>query len=296
MKIEFPDLKGRESSTLYIIGNGFDLFHGLESKYEDFYFWLNANNHKEFSRNIQKVFPKLDTNPNFLWSNFEDAMAEYDLNKLYEVFYVEPENHIWAPEEWKKTADKINSICKDLRPLMKEWAAEIPTNEATPKLSLSKESWYLTFNYTMLLEDVYDIPKDHICHIHGCAKTDDTILVGHDRQVSVEHIYSDGIEDEYSKREIAKVMNGFVKKKDKMIASNQVFFDSIKKVSHVVVLGHSLSGIDLLYFFRVLNIIQPNSNWHFSKHQGCDENNIDVFVRHDSDNQKRIANHWIFNF
>ena len=59
MRIEFPDLKNQEKRTLYIIGNGFDLFHGIDSKYEDFYYWLNSNRHKDFVRDFQNIFGSL---------------------------------------------------------------------------------------------------------------------------------------------------------------------------------------------------------------------------------------------
>ena len=284
---------------LYIIGNGFDLFHGIDSKYEDFYYWLNSNRHKDFVRDFQNIFPKLNTNPDFLWSNFEEAMGDYDLDELYKKYYVEPKDeldHIWAPDEWKKTAERINSTCKHLRPLMKEWAKQIKLEGALPELELSKDSWYLTFNYTTVLEDVYNIPSNHICHIHGYVNSNGDIIVGHDKNVYVDNIYADNFEDEQSKREIAKVMNEFVKHKDKQVEYNNIFFESIKNISHVVVFGHSLSKIDLLYFFRVLDHIQPKSNWHFSKHYSNEKNQLDVLLNYEKENNNRIANYWIFNF
>ena len=299
MRIEFPDLKNQEKRTLYIIGNGFDLFHGIDSKYEDFYYWLNSNRHKDFVRDFQNIFPKLNTNPDFLWSNFEEAMGDYDLDELYQKYYVEPKDeldHIWAPDEWKKTSERINSTCKHLRPLMKEWAKHIKIEDALPELELSKESWYLTFNYTTVLEDVYNIPSNHICHIHGHVNSNEDIIVGHDKNVYVDNIYADNFEDEQSKREIAKVMNEFVKHKDKQVKNNNLFFESIKDISHVVVLGHSLSKIDLLYFFRVLDHIQPKSNWHISKHYSNEENQLDILLNYEKENNNRIANYWIFNF
>lgn len=299
MRIEFPDLKNQEEITLYIIGNGFDLFHGIDSKYEDFYYWLNVNKQKDFARDFQNIFPKLNTNQDFLWSNFEEAMGDYDLNELYKKFYVEPKDeldHIWAPNEWKKTAERINIICKHLRPLMKKWAKKINIENVKPELELSKDSWYLSFNYTTVLEDIYHIPSNHICHIHGCVNNNEDIIVGHERDVYIDNIHSNNFEEEHSKREIAKVMNGFVKHMDKQIERNDSFFKLLKDVSHVVVLGHSLSKIDLIYFFRVLDQIQPRSNWHFSKHYGNEEKQLDVLLNHEKENKDRITNYWIFNF
>ena len=42
----FSDLKGFEKEILYIIGNGFDLYHGIPTSYKDFYCWLNCHGRK----------------------------------------------------------------------------------------------------------------------------------------------------------------------------------------------------------------------------------------------------------
>lgn len=296
MRIEFPDLKNQEKNTLYIIGNGFDLFHGIESKYEDFYYWLNTNRYKDFANDLLRVFPNLNCSPNYLWSKLEDAMGEYDLDQLYKDFYVPTGNRFWNPEGWKATAIQIGLICIKLPGLLKEWAKQIDISHTVQELGISKDSWYLTFNYTKLLEDTYTIPSSHICHIHGCATDNEDVIVGHNIKEIVDHIYANNDEEEFSKREIAKVMNRFVKNIDDRIGDNHIFFDSLKQVSHVVVLGHSLSHIDLPYFYRVLNRIQHESNWHFAKHIGGNEIQINKFLEQVNKQKTIIRNKWIFNF
>lgn len=36
----FPELDAELSSNLYIVGNGFDIMHGLPTRYADFREWL----------------------------------------------------------------------------------------------------------------------------------------------------------------------------------------------------------------------------------------------------------------
>ena len=45
--LEYTASLGRKLMTLYILGNGFDLAHGLPTKYWDFRMYLNAV-HPEF--------------------------------------------------------------------------------------------------------------------------------------------------------------------------------------------------------------------------------------------------------
>lgn len=39
----FPDYEIKEEERLYVIGNGFDVHHGIDSKYVDFKKWLMRN-------------------------------------------------------------------------------------------------------------------------------------------------------------------------------------------------------------------------------------------------------------
>lgn len=64
------------NKTLYIIGNGFDLFHGVKSLYRDFRIFLDQNN-QQVLLSIEKYFQKDE-----LWSNFEAALANLDTEKL----------------------------------------------------------------------------------------------------------------------------------------------------------------------------------------------------------------------
>ena len=56
-------------SILYIIGNGFDLYHGLPTSYKDFY---------EFGKDLLdeiEEFYKLDISSATPWSDFEKAFV-----------------------------------------------------------------------------------------------------------------------------------------------------------------------------------------------------------------------------
>ncbi len=59
---------GDKRRTLYILGNGFDFAHGLDTKYWDFRTFL-AENHPEFLLEFEKLYniwPLDDTEP---WYN-----------------------------------------------------------------------------------------------------------------------------------------------------------------------------------------------------------------------------------
>ena len=68
-------------SILYIIGNGFDLYHGLPTSYKDFY---------EFGKDLLdeiEEFYKLDISSAIPWSDFENALGEFDWKLFRDAQY-----------------------------------------------------------------------------------------------------------------------------------------------------------------------------------------------------------------
>ena len=77
------DIIGHETKTLYVIGNGFDLFHGIPSSYSHFYHWLKAKGKNEFISKMESFFPSIINGELLLWKDFESALGIYDRNKIF---------------------------------------------------------------------------------------------------------------------------------------------------------------------------------------------------------------------
>src|ERR1035438_7114923 len=67
------------NTTLYIIGNGFDLHHGIRSKYVDFAEFLKSKDPGLF-RLVEKYFAVDDE----FWGAFEARLADLDNGALIE--------------------------------------------------------------------------------------------------------------------------------------------------------------------------------------------------------------------
>lgn len=297
MRIEFSDLKDEEERTLFIIGNGFDLYHGIKSKYKHFCCWLNLNGHEDFVNNIELLFPQLDIKQTSLWSNFEEALHDYDLKSMYKALHVENKDY-WDPDNWKKTATRLEMVLGQMRPLMREWAKYININNIKADLELNKNSLYLTFNYTRTLEEAYQIPPERICHIHGTI--DNEVIAGHVRWQKPDDYYAQTDEEEIVCREFLKVLNKLNKETEKQIKRNKDFFDLLTNVTRVVVLGHSMGSIDWAYFREVLDRVEQDCHWHFGKHNKDDDLMIQKFIKatqeSSSMNKIQTSNCWIFNY
>lgn len=283
MQIGFPDLKDEEKRTLFIIGNGFDLYHGAKSKYRHFYSWLNLNDHEDFVDEMDWFFPNLNSYPSRdLWSNFEIVLNNYSANNLYQQLREQP-NNPWDKEQLHKSLAELKHIVCNMRPLMKEWAQHININNLPKKLQLSKESRYLTFNYTKILEDVYDIPQDKICHIHGSIDSDE-VLVGHGLTKAPEYCNNaKTAEEEFVCGKIAEIMQQLYKQINSHIKETP-FFNSLQDITNVIIIGHSMSSIDMPYFCGICDKINSDSHWYFSSYGYSDnaEMKIQALLNHTS--------------
>ena len=75
-------------NVLYIIGNGFDLHHGVMSSYGAFESWLKGQN-KRLYRKLNDVC-RVD----YLWRDFERALADVDRNYFLTL------GDMWLPDGW----------------------------------------------------------------------------------------------------------------------------------------------------------------------------------------------------
>ena len=57
------------NKILYIVGNGFDIHHGVKSRYSDFKDYVQANG-SDLYDTLEKYF-----NTDELWSDFEETLA-----------------------------------------------------------------------------------------------------------------------------------------------------------------------------------------------------------------------------
>lgn len=261
--------------TLYIIGNGFDRKHGLPTSYFDFSRYC-AEQHKELYEQINHCLVDLNDN----WSNFENALGR---QKIYELIKSIKSN-IKCNRDYP-----IGIDYSELDYAFRSWIVEINNfivyqnilKEIPSVLSFSEHDFYLSFNYTLTLETLYQIPNHKILHIHGYEKVCDfeskdekpfsKLIYGHDR-------HKNDLESEYSledclKHELIDAIMGFRKDyQDKKLNS---WIAEIPEIERIVVLGHSMDTVDNIYF-NILSTKYANANWEVGFHDI--ENEITDFV------------------
>ena len=165
----------------WIIGNGFDLNHGLETRYSDF---------KQYLLEYDSTFIDVLESGSIFWSSFEESLAYLDFDDLltpyrddYEIYDsvgVSSHNMI-------ETLSSVREVLSRLNNNLFDWINTISYDEVNRKEDfvrvLSNNSYFLNFNYTTTLERVYDITPDRICHIHGSVLDDMLLVMGHNQEL-----------------------------------------------------------------------------------------------------------------
>ena len=149
--------------TTYILGNGFDIAHDLDTSFESFRDYL-----AEKQSHLLYLF-----DGDYYWSDFEKNMCAVDY-----------ENYRTIHGMFNGIPRFVNSlfddICEELFPFLNK-------NDFTRKKAFrfGKDDIFLNFNYTPTLFGTYDISMNNVYHIHGSIMkkmfdSKSRLILGHD--------------------------------------------------------------------------------------------------------------------
>jgi hypothetical protein len=297
--------------TLCIIGNGFDLYHWNgktpNTSYEYFRLFLQ-NNKPEIYDLFAKFFP-LDGN----WSNFEIALSEIDMEHFSEfvmeeiVNYLDDSNpHRSGEASWE--AEKyVELLTKEMSEALHTFihgkayklsGIQYPKNLNGIQIQLPKNALYLSFNYTNTLERYYGIPESRICYLHGKSGRDEELIIGHgvdpeelgisenssampdNLSTEQQESWSDQMNDQYSfsaelaKEEVNQYWRGSFKDTESIIKEHTPFFEACEGVERIIIMGHSMSEVDIPYFEEIKQRVSDNAFWEVSFYDGDEQTRL----------------------
>lgn len=267
---------------LFIIGNGFDLFHGIPSSYCDFEEYLqDRHDTGDFLEKIERFIESSN-----LWSDFERALGELDDESVRD--YCSDQLVDYGSDKWRDSCNhdyqfEIESVldfATSIPDFLNTWISELDTNidRKLSKKILTKEDLYITFNYTDTLENVYNIPDNNINHIHGQANTySGSLIVGHGNTAALntKSIYDE--DDDFRLLEGDELISGYwkatFKNVHKIIKKNSDLWSKLSNITEIYVLGHSLSEVDMPYFEHIQKLIgSKKCHWFVSYYEPYEEN------------------------
>ena len=275
--------------TLYIIGNGFDLMHGVKSSYRAFRDFLGKNSDLRFKL-------ELYLKPDDIWADFEDALGHINMDMMANPdvvgdmldvtgFFEEDSGEAEYYMALEMAAEPMRSITEDLEKRFRTWIKklEIGTNDR-PLKTLFHDDKVLCFNYTEFVESLYGVSESKVCYIHGCRRKKkgyqkEKLILGHRPGASEEeYALIRGLKRKKSYRShvidvaqegVVRILSEYdealTKDSQSIISEHSMFFKSLADVTNVVVIGHSISPVDWDYFLEVAKHT-PAAHWYFGCH------------------------------
>lgn len=271
---------------LYVIGNGFDIFTGLKTRYADFRWWLE-NNYPFIYENMQVAY---DMEGEW-WTDFEVQLGKLDI-KAYVRKFTPPEKSmeeiLEEIEKRKAFADKYNlspnfshdtPCARRLRGLLdvlqycfEKWVESCQKMIVAPRrVNIEKEdSFFINFNYTDVLQWLYKIPEEQIWHIHGRASKHERLIFGHNNPLVRDFLGDEG----QTQFELWR----YHKNPYEHIAKNEALPDILKDVECVHIYGLSFSPVDENYIDWIYRNTPKKAQWEVSWYSESDKERIDKFI------------------
>lgn len=301
---------------LYVIGNGFDRAHGLKTSYWDFRTYLNTYA-EEFLTEFEKLYGFYQMNFDHVPSNKHRLVKKQREEELYSLLWQSFEKSIGNPveEEIQTTCDSavdamsdiefggigdtLNAYFEDqfrfileLQDYLLRWTKQIRLNKATvmrKTLFNNTDDLFLTFNYTPVLERVYNINSSQICHIHGgippyCYEPP---IIGHGNKDAIEkrRKWEKECEDEFDEggastnRAFAYFYQRTFKDTNKALLRHSGFFSKLKTVDEVYIIGHSLGKVDMPYFEEIRDRVKDDAQWLIYYHSVSEKDRFERSIR-----------------
>jgi Bacteriophage abortive infection AbiH len=259
---------------LYILGNGFDLWHGLPTSYANFYAFAKATLDEVesyFHINLSKA-----ASP---WHDFENYLGTFNWRQLYHDYnYTDVRSDDFKPSHvygfQDELVERTSELVDSIEAQFHDWVEGIDVSAARKQIVLDPTCRFITFNYTSTLQKVYGIGDKYILHIHGRAGEDE-LEFGHGVNIVEEPEFD--VESGDSNRTIfsdaeasAKYpLHAFKKRVEAIINRNRSYFTSLRDISEIIVIGHSLNDVDLPYF-REIARNATDCNWVVYCYDGSD--------------------------
>lgn len=265
---------------LFIIGNGFDRGHGLKTGYWDFRNFLKncyLNFLYEFENNYD-LYPgdSDEYKQELLWNEFESNLANINEGEIIESatsidMGLESGDIGIEDTLYPYFTEKFISV-EELSKYLKYWIRTIRIRDLTPvttMIDFRNNDKYLTFNYTSVLENVYKIKENQIVHIHGSLRIrDGEPIIGHGNYERIEVIKEEHrkADERFDEKEasIDRVIEDYYESTFKNVSRYAHKIDSIlnsKEIEEVIVIGHSIAGVDVPYFSRINLYLGDKVKW-----------------------------------
>lgn len=278
---------------LFIIGNGFDLFHGFKTGYNHFKKYLK-NNNCPVSTSFSLATFFLEENED-LWADFENRLDKVHY-EAYGAEFSEDLTKERSDEDWDQSEKYNKALCDEFEETVSNFKSKLcravsdfvidAVNHNTPSKStafsnvFSEKDLFVSFNYTRTLEKIYGIKREQILYLHGIAYPknaynnvyyqdydEPSIIFGHGNE-HVENDYDNTIEsDPFNPHEVLQILPARLKK-EYQIEKLTDFIKRAPQITELEIIGHGLGAVDQPYFLLLNKLISNLNSITYWYHSG----------------------------
>lgn len=276
---------------LFVIGNGFDIAHGLKTTYGNFRDYIEEKDwsYLEALENMYGfcIDSKKELVKEYLWRDFETNLSGIDEIGIIDI----GENidlgleggDIGVEDTLNEYWDEQYIFIERLNEFIMSWIkqVEINTTRKTDRIDEDTNGLFITFNYTLLLEEVYEIESYDILHIHGSIneKVDSSPVIGHGDKSKIFEMkqIAEEASDEFEEKKssiygaLANYYERTLKDVSYFLRINSSFFEKLKGINSISIIGHSLGEVDMPYFREIKNNVNKDTIWNIYYHCEADE-------------------------
>ena len=296
--------------SLFIIGNGFDMAHGIPTSYSKFRSFVIDKYPEALKRSDEVVhledlkaikpdafaaeilLSAMDKAAGVNWSNFEEALADINFDvKLPAANHKEHETFEEDCRLMQKymvymdvLTNKFTNCTKIWQEFFRLWIksieVQIEDGEFAPKDSLKTlfsqpEVKFLTFNYTKTLQELYGIKK--VIHIHN--RVGQKLIFGHGEKDAVYGRNSDKAPNGsfVSSSSLDEMVMSFRKDTEKPMKKYRDFFEKLDgTIDKVYSYGFSYGKVDSVYIKKIIEKISPDAVWYFTSFEAQNSKELGV--------------------
>lgn len=241
-------------STLYIIGNGFDLHHKLHTTIDDFKYHLKNESVYNEPISAFDVFDSYAVD----WSEYEQSLSNIDLMEI-EGQNLQFPNYLSDHEydrdggilNMEMYCDSLSIAVKSALTKMVEVAEmEIQKERKNPKFDMFEAGdAILSFNYTSTVENLYNLNDIKIYHIHGYYLNDEDLIFGYANPNTTYENRLNRENEDYYINEQRRTIAGFYAEWQKCLRIDELktFLLQVGEIDTVKVYGHSMGMVDANY-------------------------------------------------
>jgi len=276
-------------TKLFIIGNGFDLAHGMKTRYSDFRDYLvekyeidedlidtdgyeipvpydlpKGGEEYDDTTASAAIIKTLDNTEGGQWKDVEKSLGELDFGVFLDDWagnYNSDDDNAFRDSVYRNE-DNARNLCGALRLIggyFQDWVRTIKVSHILlpdfQGLISPENDLFLNFNYTKTLEKLYN--AQNVCHIHGTQ--DEDIYFGHGNDEDRTDYYQSnwfGAESELN-----QLQYSLRKDTNEAYDKNAQFFYKIEETAkednfEMYSFGFSFSEVDRIYLkeiFRRIN-------------------------------------------